>query len=334
MSFWQEAIRSHAPHVRAPNISLYIRRFQLPLTSVTRHEDARIQMCNRGDVLYGDVLYYRFAIVIASHTFLAHLPTLPHPPAAGKRNVSHYTHSLLRPFLPLTLVMRHSDARVASRRVALPRACSLQPPTEPQPLSEGRSVGSILRGTRVHRARNTPFCRAESPVRKNRAIADERTNKKEDKEKEEKEKKARFNDARRCERNPFVGAMRREHPRDADFARAVPALAPVPADAAIAAAAATDPDPAADVAATATTALLHPLATTAAYLTASMKIPPLSWPRWVLEERSSLTIQLSAYPCPSRGDGFARSAIWRPSPARTDSRRQSREEIDFAYSGI
>jgi len=30
-----------SPHMRSPNISLYIRRFQLPLTSVTRHEDAQ-----------------------------------------------------------------------------------------------------------------------------------------------------------------------------------------------------------------------------------------------------------------------------------------------------
>lgn len=74
---------------------------------------ARIQTYNRGDVFY-----YKFTIDTASHTFLAHLPTLPHPPAAEKRNVSHYTHSVFRPFLPLTLVMRHSDARVASRRVA------------------------------------------------------------------------------------------------------------------------------------------------------------------------------------------------------------------------
>ncbi|KAL6258826.1 hypothetical protein P5V15_010772 [Pogonomyrmex californicus] len=81
--------------------------------------------------------------------------------------------------------------------------------------------------------------------------------------------------------------MKREHLRDADFARASPAPAPVPADAAIAAnavattvvaiiiaAAAADPDLAADVAAV--TALLHPFAATAAYLIASMKIPPLS----------------------------------------------------------
>jgi len=68
--------------------------------------------------------------------------------------------------------------------------------------------------------------------------------------------------------------MRREHSRDADFARAAPASAPVPADAATAAAA--DPNPAADPSADAATALLHPLAATAAYLTASMKIPPLS----------------------------------------------------------
>lgn len=103
-------------------------------------------------------------------------------------------------------------------------------------------------------------------MRKNRAIATEQ------KGREEKENKGRVNDARRCERNPLVGAMRREYPHDADFARAVPALAPVPVDAA-----ATDPAAVDVVAATAaTTALLHPLATTAAYLTASMKIPPLS----------------------------------------------------------
>lgn len=127
-------------------------------------------MCNRGDVLY-----YKFAIDTASHTFLAHLPTLTHPPAVGRRNVSHYTHSLFRPFLPLTLVMRHSDARVASRRVALPRACSLQPPAEPQPLSEGRSVGSILRETCVHGARVTHPSIARTPcVKTERARTCER----------------------------------------------------------------------------------------------------------------------------------------------------------------
>jgi len=135
-------------------------------------------------------------------------------------------------------------------------------------LSEGRSLGSILRETRVHRARVThPFVARTTLVKTECKRASELKG-----EREEKEKR-RFNDARRCKKNPFVGAMRREHSRDADFAR-ISAPAPVLADAAIVAAA--DPDPAADVAVVAVTALLHPLAATAAYLTAIMKIPPLS----------------------------------------------------------
>jgi hypothetical protein len=117
--FLQEAIRSNARGCRRTcecRMYLFIcssLATPFDVCDASRGRTRILQMCNRGDVLY-----YKFAIDTASHTFLAHLPTLAHPPAAGRRNVSHYTHSLLRPFLPLTLVMRHSDARVASRRVA------------------------------------------------------------------------------------------------------------------------------------------------------------------------------------------------------------------------
>lgn len=111
-----------AARANAKRISLYIRRFQqLPLTSVNASRGCAkiLQMCNRGDVLHGDGLYYKFTIDTASHTFLAHLPTLPHPPAAGKRNVSHYTHSL-PPFPPSYAgnASQRRPRRVASRRVA------------------------------------------------------------------------------------------------------------------------------------------------------------------------------------------------------------------------
>lgn len=127
---------------------------------------------NRSIFIWISLRYHRY---ISSKIFTWLARNMEHP-------VHEYLHPLSlvspRPFHPRTLLlMRHSDARVASRRLASSssRACSLQPPEKSQPLSEGRSVSSIPREKRLRCARNTPFRHASTSSEKRVNERDGRT---------------------------------------------------------------------------------------------------------------------------------------------------------------
>lgn len=228
--------------------------------------------------------------------------------------VSLYTHSpCLLPRPRTLLVMRHSDARVAS-----PRVVSRVLPSTP------REVAAIVRRSvgQLDSSRNAPpLCALTHPfvtrVRWGKgewtSETDRRINRRTEREGEQRGKKGK---ARNVRKQLFVDAMRRKHSLDADSARAAPTPAPVPVDAVVASVSASA---IAAVAAVAPTALLHLLAAKVA----SMKIPPLSWPRWVrgiffsrnkmhregTRHRGLVDLRVRFF---SRGNKF--TPIWRPAP--------------------